>query len=297
MSMPPTVATPATPAGPEALAAPPHRRPWGLWGRQIAAVLRLEIVKSFLGKRAAGLYLLALLPVITLGARALAPGGLDDPQNVAGTTELYAGLYQSLLLRLVIFFACAEIFGNLIRRELLDRSLHYYFLSPVRREVLVAAKFLTGLLVAVFLFSLSTVVSFFLAYVPHESTAVQNFLFSGPGLGHLGAYLLVTFLACVGYGSVFLALGFFFKSPAIPALAVFGWEAILFLLPPLLKKVSVYHYLQSLCPIPISEGPLALLADAPSPWVAIPGLLILALALIALSAWKIRGMEISYDES
>ncbi len=271
-------------------------RPWGHWWRQVLAIMRLDIRKGF--RRSWGLYLLALAPVFILTLRIVIPGdGVSSVSDVSDATNFFAGLYQTFIVRIVIFLASVAIFGNLIRRELLDRSLHYYFLSPVRREVLVAAKFFTGLLVSFFLFGLTTLVSFFLAYVPHESTAVQNFLFSGPGLGHLGAYLLVTFLACVGYGSVFLALGFFFKSPAIPALAVFGWEAILFLLPPLLKKVSVFHYLQSLCPIPISEGPLALLADAPSPWVAIPGLLILALALIALSAWKIRGMEISYDES
>ena len=83
----------------------------------------------------------------------------------------------------------------------------------------------------------------------------------------------MTFLACIGYGAVFLVFGFFFRSPAIPALAVFGWELIHFLLPPLLKKISVIHYLQSLCPVPVSEGPLAMLSDAPSPWVAILGLL------------------------
>ena len=270
--------------------------PWGHWWRQVLAILRLEIRKGF--RRSWGLYLLALAPVFILTLRIVIPGdGVTRISNVSGSTEFFAAIYQTFMVRIVIFLACVSIFGNLIRRELLDRSLHYYFLSPVRREVLVAAKFLTGLLVAFFLFGLSTLLTFFLAYVPHESTEVQNFLFHGPGLGHLGAYLLVTFLACLGYGAVFLALGFFFKSPAIPALAVFGWEAILFLLPPLLKKVSVFHYLQSLCPIPISEGPLAMLADAPSPWVAVPGLFILALALVALSAWKIRGMEISYDES
>ena len=106
----------------------------------------------------------------------------------------------------------------------------------------------------------------------------------------------MTALACIGYGAVFLAVGFFFKSPAIPALAVFGWEKIHFLLPPLLKKISVIHYLQSLCPVPISQGPLAILADAPSPWVAVPGLLGLTLVLLGLSAWKIRRMEILYTE-
>jgi ABC-type transport system involved in multi-copper enzyme maturation permease subunit len=269
--------------------------PWGHWWRQVRAVLRLELRKGF--RRAYGLYLLALAPLFILVLRAMIPDAVRDPGDVAGATEFYAGLYQAFILRIVIFLACVAVFGNLIRRETLDRSLHYYFLSPLRRELLVAAKYLTGLIVTFLLFGAATVVSFFLAYLPHESTAVRQFLLGGPGLAHLASYLLVTFLACVGYGAVFLFFGFFFKSPALPALAVFGWETIHFLLPPLLKKASVIHYLQSLCPVPVSEGPLAMLADAPSPWVAIPGLLILAAVLVAIAAWKIRGMEITYEES
>jgi ABC-type transport system involved in multi-copper enzyme maturation permease subunit len=273
----------------------PSSLPWGHWWRQVRAVLRLELRKGF--RRSYGLYLLALAPLFILVLRSIIPDAVRDPGDVAGATEFYAGLYQAFILRIVIFLACVAVFGNLIRRETLDRSLHYYFLSPMRRELLVAAKYLTGLIVSFLLFGATTVVSFFLAYLPHESRAVQQFLLGGPGLGHLASYLLVTFMACVGYGAVFLFFGFFFKSPALPALAVFGWETIHFLLPPLLKKASVIHYLQSLCPVPVSEGPLALLADAPSPWIAIPGLLLLAAVLVAVSAWKIRGMEITYDES
>jgi ABC-type transport system involved in multi-copper enzyme maturation permease subunit len=273
----------------------PSTHPWAQWWRQVRAILRLELRKGF--RRPYGLLLLAFGPLFILVLRIIIPDAVRDPGDVAGATEFYAGLYQAFILRIVIFLACVGIFGNLIRRETLDRSLHYYFLSPLRRELLVAAKYLTGLTVSFLLFGATTLVAFVLAYAPHESGAVRQFLLGGPGLGHLASYLLVTFMACVGYGAVFLFFGFFFKSPALPALAVFGWETIHFLLPPLLKKASVIHYLQSLCPVPVSEGPLAMLADAPSPWVAIPGLLVLAAVLVAVSAWKIRGMEISYDES
>jgi ABC-type transport system involved in multi-copper enzyme maturation permease subunit len=269
-------------------------RPWGLWKSQALAIIRLELRKSFLGKRSLVLLVLALTPVFILALRALIPGVVEDPTNLADATKEYSAIFQAFNLRVVVFLGCVWIFGNLIRREVLDRSLHYYFLSPVRRELLVVAKYLTGLLVAVVLFGTSTFFSYLFAYVPH--TGVDRFFFNGPGLGHLAAYLLVTALACVGYGAVFLALGFFFKSPAIPALAVFGWERILFLLPPLLKKVSVAHYLQSLCPVPFDEGPLAILADAPSPWVSVPGLFVLAIVLLAISAWKVRKMEINYEE-
>lgn len=279
------------------LASPaPRRLPWALWRRQVAAILRLELAKSFLGRRALALYALAAMPVVAMALRAVAPGGLADPQEVSGTTELYANVFQSLVLRLVLFFGCAEVFGNLIRRELLERSIHYYFLTPVRREVLAAGKYLTGLLVSTVLFGASAALSFALAYLPHDGTALRRFFLDGPGFAHLGAYLLVVFLGCLGYGAVFLAFGFFAKSPAIPAVVVFGWEALNFLLPPLLKKASVVHYLLSLCPVPVSQGPLAVLAEPASPWVAVPGIALVTAVLLAVSAWRIRKMEISYEE-
>lgn len=268
--------------------------PWGQWKSQGLAVMRLELRKSFLGKRVFLLLVLALMPVFLLAMRAIIPQAVNDPANLAEGTKVFSAIYQAFTLRVIVFLGCVWIFGNLIRREVLDRSLHYYFLSPIRREVLVVAKYLTGVLVAIVLFGAATLISYLLTYAPHRG--VGRFFFNGPGLAHMGSYLLVTSLACMGYGAVFLALGFFFKSPAIPALAVFGWERILFLLPPLLKKVSVSHYLQSLCPVPFDEGPLAILADAPSPWISIPGLFIFAVAMLAISARRIRTMEISYEE-
>ncbi|HVT16121.1 MAG TPA: ABC transporter permease [Thermoanaerobaculia bacterium] len=279
---------------------PPSPRGWGLWRRQVLAILRLELRKGFFGRRGLWLYLLALGPVAIPVLFAIVsrgfPAMLGDPTNVGRATLVFAHQYQEFILRIVIFLACVAIFGNLIRREMLDRSLHYYLLAPVRREILLAAKFLAGALVAIVLFGASTLASFLLTYLPYDTGAVERFMLNGPGPAHLGAYLLVTVLACLGYGAVFLAFGFFFKSPAVPALLVFGWESIHFLLPPLLKKISVIHYLQSLCPVPLSQGPFALLSDAPPRWAAAGSLLLLAAALLALSAQRIRRLEISYEE-
>jgi ABC-type transport system involved in multi-copper enzyme maturation permease subunit len=262
--------------------------------RQVLAVVRLELRKNFFGRRGIGIYVLALSPVVIPLIRLLNAGHLVERAQVEQATEFFSFLYQIYALRVALFLACVGIFGNMIRREVLDRTLHFYFLTPMRRELLVVAKYVTGVLVTIPLFVLSTLVAFALAYLPHDG--VQEFLLHGPGLQHLGSYLLVTVLACIGYGGVFLLFGSFFRSPAIPALAVMGWEGIHFLLPPLLKKISVIHYLQALCPVPMSEGPFAILSDAPSPWLSIPGLLILTAVFVAVAAWRIRGMEVMYEE-
>jgi ABC-type transport system involved in multi-copper enzyme maturation permease subunit len=268
-------------------------RPSGerLWQRQLAAVTWLELRRTFLSRRALGPWLLALLPVSILALRALWPGAVERPGNVGEATAIYAANFQ-FHLRLIIFFGCVAVFGNLIRREVLDRSLHYAFLTPVRRELLVLGKYLAGLLGTALLFAASTAAGFVFAYLPYRSA---DFFQNGPGIGHLLAYLGVTVLGCIGYGALFLALAFFVKSPAIPAVALFGWEQLNFLLPPVLKRLSVIHYLQGLTPVPVDHGPLAVITEPTSPWLSVPGLILLAGALLALAAWKARRMEIYYE--
>ncbi|HXU29651.1 MAG TPA: ABC transporter permease [Thermoanaerobaculia bacterium] len=290
---------PASPATPIAVGEPAPGSA-ALRRRQLAAIIRMELKKGFFGKRAIGLWLLALAPPAMLALRLFFTrdtrgDSIAELFDLAQAQAIFAGaIYQAFLLRVIVFLGCVGIFGNLIRREVLDRTLHYYFLAPIRREILVLGKYLTGLIVAGFLFGLSTVASFLLTFAPIPGGT--RFLLQGPGLGHLFAYVATTLLACVGYGAIFLTLGFFFRSPAIPALLIFGWEGIHFLLPPLLKKASVIHYLQSLMPVPVSDGPLALLSDAPSKPVAVIGLLIFAGLLVAISARRARGMEIKYEE-
>ena len=117
---------------------------------------------------------------------------------------------------------------------------------------------------------------------------------NGAGLSQMLAYLGVTILACVGYGAVFLLIGLFFRNPIIPALLLYGWEFINFLLPPLLKKLSVIHYLQSLVPVPMSEGPFAVLVEPTSAWIAVPSLFLFTGVVIFLASRHICRLEISY---
>ena len=44
--------------------------PWGLWIRQVGSVMRLEVRKSFLARRALWIYLLAGLPLLLISSMA-----------------------------------------------------------------------------------------------------------------------------------------------------------------------------------------------------------------------------------
>jgi len=262
-----------------------------LWLRQIGAIMRLDLKKNFFGKRSLLVYLLAAMPIglLTL-VEIINPLGRTANQFLS----IYSIFYNSMILRTVVFFGCAWIFMNLFRGEIVDRSLHYYFLSAVRREVLVAGKYLSGLLTSIILFTTVTVVCMLLVFFSHYYAESSRLFLDGPGMNHLLWYVTITILACIGYGAFFLVVGLFFRNPIIPALVLYGWEWINFLLPPVLKKISVIHYLNSLIPVPISEGPFAVVAEPTPAWISIPGLLIVTALVLFAAGTRIRRMEVRY---
>src|SRR6266513_1756585 len=143
-----------------------------LWLRQIGAIMRLDLKKNFFGKRSLLVYLLAAMPIgLLILVEIINPLGRTSNQLFS----IYSIFYNSMILRTVVFFGCAWIFMNLFRGEIVDRSLHYYFLSAVRREVLVAGKYLSGLVTSVVLFTTVTVLSMLLIFFAHFFSALMRF--------------------------------------------------------------------------------------------------------------------------
>lgn len=351
-----------------------------LWCRQVLAVLRLEMRKSFFARRGLWIYLLALAPVLlfaghsfgVLHSRAVRqeraarnpkvsaaaldsihPGmtredvieklgepaerivrgsrktrheflvystierdvvihvtdgavtgvSLREGDNLTKDNLVFAAVFQFFYLRLAVFFGCLGVFMNLFRGEVLDKSLHFYFLAPIRREVLLAGKFLAGLLATTVIFTVSTMLQLVALGWHIDSAALQQYLWRDNGVHHIAAYIGVTTLACAGYGSVFLAAGIFFRNPIVPAALALIWESANWILPAALKKISIIFYLQSLSPVVAPAGydvppPIALLvstAAATPAYLAIPGLLLVAFIALAAAALKLRRMEINYS--
>ena len=272
----------------------------GLWTRQIAAVLRLEWKKTFLSKRGWWTYVLAIMPMVLVVMHWLIESRRRSGNHSLGEDSIvFAGMFMFFYLRAGIFFGCMGIFANLFRGEMLEKTLHYYFLTPLRRETLVAGKYLAGLASTLLLW-VGSVTICFLLIGRHFGPAWSDYLWHGPGLSQLGSYALVTALACVGYGAVFLMCGLFFKNPMISAAVVWVWENLNPFLPSLLKKISVIFYLKNLCPVEVPVPPPfnTMVIDAePTPfWIAVPGLLAVALILLAYSGISARQTEISYGE-
>ena len=101
---------------------------------------------------------------------------------------------------------------------------------------------------------------------------------------------------------MFLAAGLLVRNPIIPAVVLLMWESANGFLPAVLQKISVLHYVQSLCPrpAPLEEGTPALvrmfLAPAPATsWpLAVLGLCALTAAILYLAAQAVKRPEINY---
>jgi hypothetical protein len=271
------------------------RQSWSLWWLQARRAVRIEVRRNLLSLRAWWVYFLAFVPtgiiLIHLLFETHPAFALSDDTNVL------AGVVQFYYIRLGIFFGCLGIFSRLIRGEMVERSLHFYLLAPMRREILLLAKYAAGAFSALALFSTAVVANFVLIYLAF-GPAGRDYVFQGPGLGQLEGYLTVTVLGCLGYGAVFLLLSMVFRNPTPAALLVWGWEAINPIMPSILQKISVASYLRHLMPITVpGAGIFALLTVQTEPvptWVAIFGVLLLTAIVLTYSCVRMRRFEIRY---
>jgi len=222
--------------------------------------------------------------------------------NFAKDRLTFATMFQFFYLRLAIFFGCLGIFVNLFRGEMMDKTLHFWFLTPVRRDVLLAGKYLAGIIAAVLIFTVGAVLSYAMMLWPHHTAQVTAY-WQAQGLSHLFWYASAAALGCIGYGSVFLAFGLLLRNPVIPAIVILFWENINGILPTLLQKLSVLHYAQSLCPVPVSTNDdmhflIRLLispADPPSITTAVFGFLFVTALVLWVASRAVRRLEIDYN--
>ena len=226
---------------------------------------------------------------------------LEPLLNFEEDRTVFAAVFQYFYLRLAVFFGCLGMFMYLFSGEMSNRTLHYWLLAPARREVLLAGKYAAGLIASALIFGGGALLAFTVMVWPHDAVEVQAYWSAG-GISHAFWYVAAAVLGCIGYGSVFLAVGLYVRNPILPAAVLLAWEGINGVLPSALQKASILYYLQSLCPVPApipSDAPtlVQLLAAPAAPASrsgAILGLLLLTAFVLWIAARAVRRMQISY---
>src|SRR5437016_7702817 len=112
-----------------------QEQPWELYATQIFVLMRNEIRRNLFTRRRLWVYLLAAIPVVILLVQRAFARNTAEPFYIESATRVLARIVHLYYVRLGIFFACMGIFTWLFRGEMVERTLHYQFLVPVRREV------------------------------------------------------------------------------------------------------------------------------------------------------------------
>ena len=258
--------------------------------RQLLAVAALELRRLARSREGLTALLFAAAPALLSVFAVVAP---VRQISLARAENAFAFIFQNLVLQGTLYFGCLFAFGGLVRGEQLGKTLHHLFLAPVRREVVLVGKYLAALASTAALFGLTSAATYLLLLFDSGRHAAGAQLAAGAG-ARLAAYVLVVVLACASYGAVFLAFGQWVKNPIFPALAFWGWDHLSFLLPEVLKRLGLIHYLLSLAPVKAPESFLEILGEPLPVWVAVPVPLLIAATLLAASAWKVRRTEVDY---
>lgn len=261
---------------------------------QAAAIARLELRHVLLSRRAASVSLLAALPLVpwVLAAIYGTPGRASLGEDLVGFSHFVDGA----VLRLFLLLGCMLAFAGLVRREIENRTLHYAFLIPVRREVTMAGRWAASAAAVATIFSSSTVLALALACLPHGRPAVTAHFLHGPGLAQAAGFVAVIVLATATWGAVFLALGLLARRPVGWGLLVFVLELLRPMLPLALKRLTVSWWLTGFLPLRSQvKAVVGIPAPPPSPLAAaiVLGAVLAVAALVV--AWRVRRLELAYS--
>jgi ABC-type transport system involved in multi-copper enzyme maturation permease subunit len=275
--------------------------------RQVAGILRMEVRRYLCRREAITVYILACLPILFVIGTDIAllissHWQFQESFDLFGKTVtaarqegLFARTFKFVMLRFVLFFISLHIFGNLFKGEEAEKTLHLYFLCPVRRGVIVLGKYLSGIIVGSLAGSVSAVLTFALLYLPHGFRAFARALVWEPGLHHLAPYLLTVVLATMAYGALFLLLGSILKNPVIAGAIFYCWELASIAMPRSIKLFMLNYYLDSLLPLRVlSDKPFAVLTDPAPAWRAVLTLLAVCVVFFAAAVGFVRRKEINY---
>lgn len=212
---------------------------------------------------------------------------------------VYEGFLRTLYLHFVVFFIATILGSSVMRQDREEQTLHYLFLQPVARWMVIVAKLGAYLVVS----SAVCVGSLWLTYLamalPHCGLgAVTTDLFVQGRAAILARESMVLVLGLLAYGSFALLMGNYFKN-ATYALLLLAWEAGLPYLPSTLKFWTVMHYLQSLMPERLNEQrPMfELLGEPATTAMSLAVLLLVPCVFIGISIFTFRYRECLYGET
>lgn len=207
--------------------------------RSFKVIFSITFNQTIKSKKTIFMLILAFLPVfLTLYYRIAQPEHIVPPHLVLFHVMIFFLLFVSTLIAL--------FYGNaMIGDEVDNKTIIYYFIRPVPKYMIIIGKF-AAYLAGVFLIIIPPMLISFLI-ISSDSQMSTDFAST---VDTFARQLGVVMLGLTVYGSIFMFFGARLKHPIIIGLLLaFGWEKIMLIVPGLIRKFSVAHYLVSAFPI------------------------------------------------
>lgn len=269
----------------------------------------MTIRRGLRGRFFWGTLILAGLPVLLVLAQTIitlvmSGFALTDPLPMRwggeSTSQETIDVIQFLIvggyLHFSVIFA-AIMFGNsVLREEINEQTLHYLFLQPIPRWLILAGKYLGFLAVAWPIFVGALIAAQFLMIVPFGLGGMHAVLIEQGRLWALVREFFVIGVALAVFSALFMALSTVFRN-LFDALLIYGWETASSLLPTVLKNFSLTFYFKHLLPQQAARrtATFEILAEPPG---EVQTALVLALVLaatLAFSFWMMSRRQCIYS--
>jgi len=230
-------------------------------------------LRQLLGRRRTLLLvLLAALPVLLAVAFRLA----DQTDVERFTQRIFDTISMTILLPLVAILFGSGAFGS----EIDDGTIVYLLAKPVPRWILVAAKALSAMAVAILLTGVSTALAGFIDLLPAGNDGVLA----------TEAQLLAMVVGSACYVSLFLALSLFTRRALVIGIGyMLVWEGALSFMLPGIANLSIRQYslgaAKAIYQLPVQEARLS----------AETGFLlagVLVAAALSVAVWRLMRFEL-----
>jgi len=249
-------------------------------------IFRITLEQLFFNKKSLLTIVLATFPVIISIIFRFSRHG------TRGVSEFFPMIMFTMYM-MFILIVLALLYGtSIIGDEVDNKTITYLFTRPVRKEYIILSKFVAYLLGSIVILIVSASATFLV--IATDAKMKTSFT---ENLSTFSKYLGVFVLGLIAYGSIFTFLGASIKRPVLVGLFfAFGWEKIAVIIPGLIKKFSVVHYLLSSVPherIPRHIFNELFRGTTPRPVLSIIILFIISFVFLALSVFSIYRNDFS----
>ena len=194
--------------------------------------------QTILGKKTVLMLILAFLPVlIAIYYRLSGRASVISPEQALSHIMVFFLLFLSILVAL--FYGTA-----IVADEIDNKTIPYIFTRPVRKYLIVIGKFAAYFLGAFLVLIPPMLITFLL--IATDGRMSTDFALS---LCLFSKQFCVIIASLIVYGAIFTFFGARLRFPVVFGLMLaFGWEKITLLVPGIVRKFSVAHYLLSAFP-------------------------------------------------